>query len=234
MLLQSRGILFPLQKEILVRLGYLPDLTHFYLAGGTALAEFYLGHRKSFDLDIFSAEEGLIQPFSRQAVDALQKAGIWVEVVRQFSTFVELSCMEREEQTKVQFALDSPFRLASVDRSEYGISVSSLADLTADKLLAFTGRVEPRDAVDLFFLLEHQNFPSLQQNAKEKDPGFDLYWFAMACAKVQGFPDDLNRWPVEMVSPLDVRELKQVFQRLGEEALQTIQPDGSPNSSTKS
>ena len=122
------------------------------------MAEFYLGHRKSFDLDIFSAQEGLIQPFSRQATAALQDAGIRVEVVRQFSTFVELSCAEREEQTKVQFALDSPFRLAPVDRCEYGISVGNLADLAADKLLAFTGRVEPRDAVDLFFLLEQTDF----------------------------------------------------------------------------
>jgi len=34
----------------------------FYLTGGTALAEFYLAHRKSFDLDIFTTEKGIIIP----------------------------------------------------------------------------------------------------------------------------------------------------------------------------
>jgi predicted nucleotidyltransferase component of viral defense system len=60
MLLKSKGILTDLQKEILLIFSKIPDSNNFYLTGGTALSEFYLGHRKSFDLDIFTIEKGLL------------------------------------------------------------------------------------------------------------------------------------------------------------------------------
>jgi hypothetical protein len=220
--ISGKGLLFPLQREILFCLGTLPDISYFYLAGGTALAEFYLGHRRSFDLDIFTAEKGLVRAFSHQTVASLQTIGLQVEVVRQFEPFAEIVCLDRGEGTKIHFALDSPFRLAPPVASEFGISILGFDDLAADKLLAFTGRMEPRDAVDLFFLLQLQSFPVISQNARKKDPGFDLYWFAAACAKVQEYPDDLHRWPVEMVLPLDVLVLKKLLKQLGEEALTAI------------
>ncbi|MCX5975766.1 MAG: nucleotidyl transferase AbiEii/AbiGii toxin family protein [Coprothermobacterota bacterium] len=48
-------------------LSQIPDLIQFYLTGGTALAEFYLGHRKSFDLDIFTGEESADQPVNPES-----------------------------------------------------------------------------------------------------------------------------------------------------------------------
>jgi predicted nucleotidyltransferase component of viral defense system len=64
LLLKSKGIITDLQREILIIFSEIPDSKMFYLTGGTALAEFYLGHRRSFDLDIFTTEKGLIIPFS--------------------------------------------------------------------------------------------------------------------------------------------------------------------------
>ncbi|MCX5971134.1 MAG: nucleotidyl transferase AbiEii/AbiGii toxin family protein [Coprothermobacterota bacterium] len=218
----GKGLLSPLQRRILACLSQIPDLIQFYLTGGTALAEFYLGHRKSFDLDIFTGEEGLVQPFSRQAVGALRGSNIVVQVVRQFATFVELSCIEHDESTEVQFALDSPFHLNPPDNSEYGIQIASFADLATDKLLAFTGRMESRDAVDLFFLMKDANLEAFFAMAQQKDPGFDHYWFSMACAKVQEFPDELDRWPVEMLIPLDIGQLKAMFLGLGQDYLRDI------------
>jgi predicted nucleotidyltransferase component of viral defense system len=222
LLVTGKGLLSPLQRRILACLSQVPDLIQFYLTGGTALAEFYLGHRKSFDLDIFTGEEGLVQPFSRQVVRALTDSNIGIQVVRQFTTFVELSCIEDDESTKVQFALDSPFHLDPPDNSEYGIRIASFADLATDKLLAFTGRMESRDAVDLFFLLKDVDRETFFAMARQKDPGFDRYWFSMACAKVQEFPDELDRWPVEMLIPLDIRQLKATFLRLGQDYLWSI------------
>lgn len=63
----SAGLLSPLQKRILASLSQIPDLIQFYLTGGTALAEFYLGHRKSFDLDIFTGEESADQPVNPES-----------------------------------------------------------------------------------------------------------------------------------------------------------------------
>lgn len=46
--IKGKGIMSELQREILVRFSSLPDAGHFYLTGGTALAEFYLGRRKAY------------------------------------------------------------------------------------------------------------------------------------------------------------------------------------------
>ena len=54
------GTLTHLQKEFIQILASLPDKDQFYLAGGTALAEYYLGHRLSFDLDYFTGTENLV------------------------------------------------------------------------------------------------------------------------------------------------------------------------------
>ena len=37
--------------------------------------------------------------------------------------------------------------------SEHGVWINDWRDLSTDKLLAYYGRAEPRDAIDLFFIL---------------------------------------------------------------------------------
>ena len=65
MLKPKSAVLTPFQKKVLEFFSSLKDSKHFFLTGGMALAEFYLGHRKSFDLDMFTSEKELILPFSR-------------------------------------------------------------------------------------------------------------------------------------------------------------------------
>jgi hypothetical protein len=65
MLEPKSAVLTPFQKKVLEFFSSLKDSKHFFLSGGMALAEFYLGHRKSFDLDMFTSEKELILPFSR-------------------------------------------------------------------------------------------------------------------------------------------------------------------------
>ena len=55
-MLKGKGLLSAGQRRFLRLFSKTPDSTHFYLTGGTALAEFYLGHRYSFDLDLFRGE----------------------------------------------------------------------------------------------------------------------------------------------------------------------------------
>lgn len=54
---KGRGILTRVQRRVILAIAELQDSAHFYLTGGTALAEFYLGHRKSYDLDLIDAIE---------------------------------------------------------------------------------------------------------------------------------------------------------------------------------
>ena len=82
--------------------------------------------------------------------------------------------------------------------------------------------MEPRDAVDLYFILEKENFWELSKLAKKKDPGFDLYWMAAALEKVKSFPDEINRWPVEMLKEIDILNLKNKFLFLAVEIMDRL------------
>ncbi|MBC7319735.1 nucleotidyl transferase AbiEii/AbiGii toxin family protein [bacterium] len=220
MLIKGKGIISKSQKNILHYFSKLKDSKYFYLTGGTALAEFYLGHRKSYDLDLFTSEKSLILPFSRLLEEQFKKL-VQVKVIRRFETFVEFE-IEEEETVRVQLAYDSPFKFEKPLESDLGILVNSYKDLIIDKLLALYGRAEPRDAVDIFFILKTENFWDMVKLASIKDPGFDLYWLAVALEKVTDFPNELDRWPVQMLIRFKVEELKNKFSLLAREIMEKI------------
>ena len=226
-MLKGKGILSAFQKEVLHAFVNLPDSNRFYLTGGTALAEFYFGHRLSFDLDLFTSDQPLISPFSRlfelDAVKFLPPESN-VKSIRRFATFAECEVGNRDEKVRVQFAYDSPFQFQRPEESEFGVMVNNVEDIYVDKLLAFYGRAEARDAVDLFFILKTRDPEELFRLAAQKDPGFDLYWFAVALEKVRKFPDEMKRWPVTMLANIDALELKASFAQLSIEILNKIRP----------
>ena len=223
-MLKGKGIISELQKRIIGSFQKGSDASFFYLTGGTALAEFYLGHRRSYDLDLFTAEEGLILPFSRIVDVGLKSDGLHVNVIRRFSSFVEFEVTYENEKTRVQLAYDSPFRFEEPVDSELGVKINDYKDIIVDKFLAFFGRAEPRDAVDLFFILKKERIEEIAKLASQKDPGFDLYWLAVALRKVKDFPDDIARWPVDMLAEINPKELKEQFSRISMEIMDNLKP----------
>jgi len=195
--LSGNGLLTPLQKDILALFAQLPDQDQFYLTGGTALAEYYLGHRLSFDLDLFTGQVGLIQPMSYQLEQRCAAHGLQVTVTRRFASYAEFVIARGEASVKVDLALDSPFRFEPSVISVQGVLVNDYLDIKVDKLLAYYGRAEPRDAVD-------------------------LYWFAIALNRSASFPDEPERWPVTMLTPWEPKQLKDSFQRLALELMDQI------------
>ncbi len=224
-MLRGKGLLRPLQRHFLDLWASLPEQASFYLTGGTALAEFYLGHRLSFDLDFFTAEEPLIVPLSRKLESVASRYELAVSVVRRFTSYVELVFTGKEDSLRVELALDSPYRLASPLLSEYGVWVNNWLDLAVDKVLAYYGRAEPRDAVDLHFIFQREPVQKLLELAAQKDPGFDLYWFAVALHRITEAPDQAEAWPVQMLLPFDPLEVKRSFQDLALRLMMQIATD---------
>jgi hypothetical protein len=224
-MLPGKGTLKQIQKNALSHFSELQDSGRFYLTGGTALSEFYLGHRLSHDLDFFTCEAGLIVPFSLAMESELRKKGLSLAASRRFETFAELEFEEEEEKTVFHLALDSPFRFAPPVESDHGIKVNDYTDIVVDKLLAFFGRSEPRDAVDVFFILKREAFWKLVALAQEKDPGFDLYWLAVALSKTGDLPDEIDRWPVDMLIEVGAREIKETFSALARAVMEKIRKD---------
>jgi hypothetical protein len=223
--LQGKGLLTPIQKSFLGAFSKVADQEQFYLTGGTALAEFYLGHRLSYDLAFFTGIEGLVLPTSYE----IEKLGSLFEfditVTRRFTTYVEFTVGQAGESLRVDLALDSPFRFAPPFQSSHGVYVNNYQDLRVDKFLAYYGRAEPRDAVDLYFILQQDPLEPLLQQAKQKDPGFDLYWFAVALNRSSSFPAELERWPVKMLSPINPSEIKSLFTDLAKKIMASLTSD---------
>jgi len=213
-MLKGKGILSEFQREFLGVFASLPDNEQFFLTGGTALAEFYLGHRLSYDLDLFTGETGLVLPCSYQIEQAAGKVGMVARAARRFSSYVEFDVSRGENHLKVDLALVSPFRLAAAEKSVLGVMVNDEIDIRADKLLAFYGRSEPRDAIDVYSLMQTTPIERMMEEARQKDSGFDLYWFAIALNNVEKYPDDIRRWPVQMLVDCDPLEIKRTFRSL--------------------
>lgn len=221
-LLSGKGLLTPLQRSFLSLFSQLADKDQFYLTGGTALAEYYLGHRLSFDLDLFTGIDGLVLPVSYQ-VEVAGKAGdLKISVVRRFATYVEFLVTDHQARLKVDLALDSPFRFETPTASADGILVNDYQDLRVDKLLAFYGRAEPRAAVDVYCILQKEPLEHLLQQAAQKDPGFDLYWLAVALNRCAAFPDEPERWPVKMLVPFEPVKIKAYFQGLAAQIMSSL------------
>ncbi len=58
--------------------------------------------------------------------------------------------------------------------------------------------------------------------AKQKDPGFDLYWLSVALKEVGEFPDEISQWPVDMLVEVNVSELKNKFLTIAREIMDKI------------
>jgi len=210
---KSEQVLTSLQKESLNIFFSLPEANNFYLTGGTALAAFYLQHRLSEYLDIFTREERLIRYVGDQFIEKLKEANFQVETVRRFLSFLELIIKKESESVRVHLAIDSPFRFKRTIRTDRGVEVDSLVDIATNKLLALFGRFEPRDFIDIFFVAREKDLDldTLISKSKEKDPGLDEYYLAIAFEKADEFPDSAEKMPVNMLKPLDMRELKSFF-----------------------
>lgn len=133
------------QLRALARLSESTEIGKFYLAGGTAIA-LHLGHRRSFDLDFFSASGDVDLA---QVKSDVQKAFAAVTVVGESNVWMRLLC----DGTLIDFVR---YRYALLDppaTGPSGVALAGLLDLAAMKLAAISKRGLRRDFWDLFAIV---------------------------------------------------------------------------------
>lgn len=218
-------IISKVQTTILKLFGEIADSDQFYLTGGTALAYFYLHHRKSNDLDFFTSTSDLVLPFSRTLEEKLIANRISVERRRSMHSFVEFWVKQGEESTIIQLAQDAAFRFEPpTPSSEFpNLKVDNLSDVASNKLLALFGRAMLRDFIDIFFLVKTGKFSqsSLIENAQKKDPGFDLYWLGIAFERIRTF-DSQSQELLLLLKPLKFSDLTDFFYEWKRQIEQTL------------
>lgn len=163
----EQTILTPLQQQVLTLVNQAPELNNFYLSGGTALAAFYLHHRFSDDLDFFSfqdpdpiAIETTIQAIAN-TIGASQTRFEKLHDRRMF--FLKTDDGELKlEFTKYPFTQLDPIEIVREAR------IDSLRDASANKLAALVDRFDPKDFVDLYFILQNMSLEDVRRDAEQK------------------------------------------------------------------
>ena len=148
-------ILTPLQQTLL-ELIFRTDTgrERFALAGGTALAEYYCGHRLSKDLDIFSETPADIPLLSDEIAPLILAdiAGAKTDWQRRTPTFRHfVVSRDGDDPVQIDIAAADPPLLDPIARIN-GINVLGLTDIAVGTMMAIHDRIEIRDAIDLWML----------------------------------------------------------------------------------
>ena len=201
-------VLTPFQRHLLRAIFALPVAREsFALGGGTGLAEFYAGHRRSADFDLFSDDGVALDDLATRIPATVSSAGATVESLRTHAAFHRFITRGPDgAMTLIDVLRADPPRLGEV-RAVDGVNVLSLDDIAVGKMLAVHDRVEIKDGIDLWALSDLGcPLPWLRQRALDKDRGL-----AGAPMSVVGNLLDMARsdlpWP-EMVTSLDHETLR--------------------------
>ncbi|KKT28320.1 MAG: hypothetical protein UX43_C0014G0007 [Candidatus Giovannonibacteria bacterium GW2011_GWB1_46_20] len=147
-------------------------LSQFYLTGGTALAAYYLNHRVSDDLDFFVQNDPdiiFLKEFAERLKDNVGAHEVLFERLYDRNQFF---FKIGEEELKVEFT-KYPFKQLEEPgmRVRDGIRIDSLRDISANKLMAMLDRFDPKDFVDLYFILQNTSLVDVRKDAETK---FDM------------------------------------------------------------
>lgn len=210
-------ILNDLQQKVLEKLFSANEIRrHFYLTGGTALAAFYLQHRYSDDLDLFTHDISL---------DSIER--VVEDLLRDMNT--DFRC-ERRSPTFRRYLIDSSLQLDLVRDVDFRIGSPQLIDnimvdtkknIAVNKVTALYGRLDPKDYVDLYFLLKEGEFDILEllKIGKNKDAGLEPFQWAKVIADVHS----ISILP-KMIIKCDLSELKEFFSTLRDKVIDSVKP----------
>jgi hypothetical protein len=162
------------QKEVLTQLITYPDIEkNFFLTGRTALSVFFLHHRLSDDLDLFTKD------FSNLAEIAFWIKTNWPnESVKIKEAGQILSLLIKD--VKVDFVIDTlssdEERERCVFESGHYLSVDTISNIVSNKFCTVVSRTEPKDYIDFYMILK--SFPTIKiidiyQKSRLKDAIFD-------------------------------------------------------------
>ncbi|MFA6569810.1 MAG: nucleotidyl transferase AbiEii/AbiGii toxin family protein [Bacteroidota bacterium] len=206
-----KSILTAHQKKLLHLFSSNADIRkNFYLSGGTALAEYYLHHRYSEDLDFFTEEE--VDPMSIQVFikDIKDKADIKkVDFQQSFNRNLVFLHFE-DEVVKTEFTY-YPFAQLEHPKEVDGIRVDSLIDIAVNKTFTIYQKPRSRDFIDLYLIMKEKgwSFSDLRKKARMK---FDTHIDPLQMAQQLLEVDHLEDFP-RMIAKLDSKEWHEFWKK---------------------
>jgi len=165
----TKTILSVNQQKLLKIIGNNKNICqYFYLTGGTALAEFYLHHRLSEDLDFFSEEE-----IDSQVVFVFLKsirkiAGIKkIDAQQSFNRNLFFLHLQDGDIIKTEFTY-FPFLRIEKKNKIGDLFVDSLLDIAVNKVFTIYQKPRSRDFIDLYLIIQTKKFNIIDLIKKAK------------------------------------------------------------------
>jgi hypothetical protein len=124
----------------------------FFLTGGAALAGFYLGHRTTDDLDLFTSQDAAFERGRFVLADVAVALGGELHVRQDAPGFKRVVLTRGSEGLVIDLVRDVSPQLHPEKLDRDHILIDSADEILANKLTALVGRAEERDLVDVMFL----------------------------------------------------------------------------------
>ena len=186
----------------------------FFLTGGAALVGYYLHHRQTLDLDLFTTEDHL-EDGEAALFDAAQELGATVERLRTSTNFRRFLVRRGNESVVADIVRDLAPQIDTEKPVRDGIRIDSPREIMANKLCTLLSRGELRDLVDVMALEQagHRVEEHLELAAR-KDAGLTPGQLAWVLSQLE-IGEDAS--PPGGVSADELREyLDELVQRLTE------------------
>jgi len=204
------SILSENQKELLKLLSEEKSIcAGFYLTGGTALAEFYLHHRLSEDLDFFSEQE-----FDPQSISVILKkiqtaAGIRkVEYQQSFNRNLFFLHTDTDVM-KTEFTY-FPFTRIEQKQKIGGLFIDSIIDIAANKIFTIYQNPRSRDFIDLYLILKYNPALAIDSVIEKAQIKFDHYIDPVQLGAQYVKAKELKDYP-KMLEKLDEKVWREFF-----------------------
>lgn len=193
----------------------------FWLTGGTALSAFYLRHRLSRDLDLFTLDDRAMADAGRTVGDAARSLGLSLSEIQTTPTFRRALVVDPAgDQVLIDLARDADYQVEPRKPSAGPIRYDSLPDLCCNKLCTLLGRREVRDYVDVYFLdRSGTRIADHLDLARNKDGGLDP---ALLAHLLKDFT--LTESPAFMVEPVSPQDVTRFFKTLSADLLKRAFP----------
>lgn len=194
--------------EIAGRSNYI--VKDFYFTGGTPLAAFYLRHRPSEDIDLFTEKEEVNIFSVRNFIRLTQKElGVSKVDYRQFLGLHSFQLyFSKKNILKVDFNY-YPFPQIEKGIKYKNLSVDSLLDIAVNKVHTIAMRPRARDFIDIYFIVKEgkHNFRELLAKAKIK---FDWHIDALQLGSRLLMAREVKDYP-KMIKKISPKEWQTFF-----------------------
>jgi predicted nucleotidyltransferase component of viral defense system len=162
----------------------------FFLTGGAALAGFYLGHRQTHDLDLFTLADAMSDGMASVTAVA-RELGATIEPIQTAPDFRRVLLTRANEAIVIDLAREYVAQVVNDKPMINGVRLDPPQEILANKLCALLSRSEIRDLVDLRALeLAGYSMEDALAAAAGKDSGLTPAQLAWVLSQIE-LGDDL-------------------------------------------